>query len=185
MLEPLEGGFNMKKASILISAVLFVAAMGIPAAGSAPTSEYIEEPVMATVQGNSIQAISSVYFPSPQVYGVLMSQEMEFEELKALIKEEKPLLYRIIECESGWRNVCNAQGCGRGMGLAQITPETWDYVAAKISIGDEPMNELDNLKVALWPFNNEGIQHWGYPPDDARGYVNGERWGTWDCWGNY
>ena len=175
----------MKKLYILIGALLFTAIFWLPAIGSAPTIEYIEEkPGLITIQGNSIQAISPVYFPSPKTYGIVINYDMELKELRELIKNEKPLLYRIIECESGWRNVCNTQGCGRGMGLAQIIPETWDYVGTKINIGDDPMNEIDNLKVALWLFKNEGVQHWGYHPDDSRGYVNGERWGSWDCWAN-
>ncbi len=71
------------------------------------------------------------------------------------------------------------------MGLAQIIPETWNYIKTKISIGNDPMDEIDNLKAALWLYKNEGTQHWGYPPNDPRGYVNGERWGSWDCWTNY
>ena len=174
----------MQKPSILISLLLSLSFFGLPAASSAPTIEPISEPGLIFVQGNSVQAVSSVYFPDPRVYGVVMSQEMEVSDLKELIRKEKPLLYRIIQCESEWRNVCNTQGCGRGMGLAQMVPETWDYIQTKINIGDDPMNELDNLKAALWLFNNEGTHHWGYPPGDPRGYVNGERWGSWDCWAN-
>ena len=175
----------MKKTHVLTSVLLFAAILGIPKEGSAPTIEYItKEPGFIMIQGNSIQAISPLYFPSPQVYGLIINQEMEIDNLRQLIKDKKPLLYRIIECESNWRNVCNTQGCHRGMGLAQIIPETWKYVGTKINIGDDPMNEVDNLKAALWLFNNEGTHHWGYPPNDPRGYVNGNRWGTWDCWAN-
>jgi len=173
----------MEKSYILISALAFTTILGIATASSAPTIEYVtEKPGPATVQGSTIQAISPVYFPNPRVYGITMNQETNADELRELIKQEKPLLYRIIECESDWRNVCNTQGCGRGMGLAQIIPETWDYIGTKISIGADPMDKADNLKAALWLFNNEGTHHWGYPPGDPRGYVNGERWGTWDCW---
>ena len=165
--------------------VLLLAVLGIPEASSAPTIKYeLKEPGLIMVQGNSIQAISSVYFPSPQVYGLVINQEMEIDDLRQLIKNEEPLLYRIIECESGWRNICNSQSCGRGMGLAQIIPETWNHIKTEINIGDDPMNEIDNLKAALWLFNNGGSQHWGYPPEDPRGYINGERWGSWDCWAN-
>jgi hypothetical protein len=174
----------MKKPSILIGLLLYMALIGFPATDSTPTIEYISEPGLIIIQGNSIQAVSSVYFPDPRVYGVLINQEMDVNELKELIKNEKPLLYRIIECESRWNNICNTQGCDRGMGLAQIIPGTWDHIKTEINIGDDPMNETDNLKAALWLFNNGGVQHWGYPPDDPRGYINGERWGSWDCWGN-
>jgi len=174
----------MKKSHILIGLLLSLPFFGFPKAGSAPIIEHISEPGLILVQGNAVQAVSSVYFPDPQVYGLVINQEMDANDLKELIKREKPLLYRIIECESEWRNVCNTQGCGRGMGPAQMIPETWEYIQTKINIGDDPMNEVDNLKAAIWLFKNGGAQHWGYPPGDPRGYINGERWGSWDCWGS-
>ena len=174
----------MKKSSILIGLLMSLSIFGLPTASSAPTIEYILDPGLVFIQGNSLQAISSPYFPNPRVYGVGIKQEMDANDLKELIRNENPLLYRIIECESGWNNVCNAQSCGRGMGLAQIIPGTWGHIKTEINIGDDPMNEVDNLKAALWLFNNGGPQHWGYPPGDPRGYINGERWGSWDCWAN-
>jgi len=85
------------------------------------------------------------------------------------------LLYRIVECESGWRaDVCNKEyGCGSGMGLCQFVPSTWKWAIEEMGLNVNELdifNPEDNLKVCRWLLISSGSHHW----EQSR-----------HCWENY
>ncbi len=131
-----------------------------------PENEYI------WVLGDSIMAISGPPTIVPQVLGSL-----------GIEIDQAILLNQIIECESGWRNVCNAQyGCRAGQGVAQLIPTTVKYCETKLGKSIDPFNEQDSLECAAWLLSNEGSRHWGYPPGHPNRFHNGIEWGSYDCW---
>lgn len=85
----------------------------------------------------------------------------DIEYLIGLIRENLPELYQIITCESRWRNICNQKyGCYAGIGLAQIIPSTWKLVQ-KNGLGvEDPFNEVENLKAAIWLYEVYGNKPW-------------------------
>ena len=132
-----------------------------------------QEMGLVMVQGNSLQAISPPFFPQIQVLGALVGSDSE--DLFWKIWQDYPELYRIIECESNWKSVCNKNGCKYGQGLGQIIPTTWKRMQQEIGVGDDPLNPEDNLRATLWLYENEGNRHWGF---------EGAEWGSWTCWHN-
>ena len=125
------------------------------------------------VNGNTLVAVSTPTYPKISILGAIIGG---LNDLYWEVELDYPLLSKIINCESGWRNVCNAKSCNQGQGLGQIIPTTWKYVQTKIDIGNDPMDIEDNLRASIWLFENEGTDPWGY---------EGAKWGSFDCWGKY
>ncbi len=89
-------------------------------------------------------------------------------------------LYYIIKCESQFdaQAVNQTFGESGGMGLAQLIPSTVKYCEEKLGEEIDPFNPQDNLKCALWLYENEGTRHWG----TATSYLEGHGiWGSWHC----
>ena len=88
---------------------------------------------------------------------------------------EKVLLNKIIECESGWRNICNTRGCIYGQGIAQLINKTTNYCSEKLGKTIDPFNEQDSLECAVYLLTktSQGPYHWGYPDN---------RFGSYSCW---
>lgn len=135
------------------------------------TEEYSPAGNIAMIQGNSLQAISPPSFPQTQILGSIIGST--FEDLFWKIWYDYPELYRIIECESNWKNVCNSGGCIYGQGPGQIIPSTWKRMQQEIGVGPDALDPEDNLRATLWLYTNEGNRHWGTPETE---------WGSWACW---
>ena len=93
--------------------------------------------------------------------------------LASLMNIEDNRLFKIIECESNFRNVCNSKGCKYGIGLGQIIPSTLKYCEEKLNKKLDALNPMDNIECCNWLIKNEGTEHWGSSTTD---------WGSWDCW---
>lgn len=79
----------------------------------------------------------------------------------------------IIRCESGYRNVCNADyGCWSGTGPGQLTPGKKEYCGKKLGREINLNNIDDNLECSAWLIANEGTRHYG---------TEETWWGSWDC----
>ena len=137
----------------------------------APTTEPIPEKVV--LLGNTLKGISILNFPL-QTYTL------------ASLNAKDDIIYQIIQCESGWNpTACNKQyGCQAGMGLFQLIPSTIKYCEEKLGKPIDPFDANDNKECGNWLLTetSQGYYHWGYPRDDERGYKNGIRWGSYDCW---
>jgi len=140
------------------------------------------------VEQNSLKAVISPYHIKPQVLGMLIDTNLQLLIDKGLTYKEAVLLEKIADCESDWRNICNVErGCKAGQGIFQLIPSTVKYCEQKLEKKIDPFNKNDNLECAVWLLTetSQGINHWGYPSWDSRGYINGKRWGSWDCWSGY
>jgi len=82
-------------------------------------------------------------------------------------------LWKIIQCESGGRNICNKKGCQYGQGLAMIIPKTERYCEEKLGRELDMLDPDDNWDCAFYLLENEGDYHWGTPESN---------WGTYYCW---
>ena len=112
------------------------------------------------IQNNALVAQSSSWIPSFYALSSPYSDDTGKIDL-SLVQEKYPELYRIIFCESSFReNVCSYKGCWAGMGLAQIIPSTKKYCEEKLGQIIDPFNPDDNLTCALWLYLNEGTKHW-------------------------
>ncbi len=90
---------------------------------------------------------------------------------------EAILLQKIIECESGWKNVCNGEyGCYSGQGIVQLIPTTVKYCEKGLEKTINPFNIQDSIQCAIWLLKNEGWQHWG---------TNETEWGSYQCFKYY
>jgi len=119
------------------------------------------------VGGNSLKASVPHSCISPQVLGI-MGFGLEIEEAE--------LLNRIIECETGWRNVCNTKyGCNGGQGIAQLIPKTVKTCEKALGKTIDPFDESEALECAAYLLTETkaGKYHWGTPD----GW-----WGSWSCW---
>lgn len=126
-----------------------------------------QETPLILIEGNSIKANTSIFHIKSQVLGI-MGFGLEIEEAE--------LLNRIIECETGWRNVCNTEyGCNGGQGIAQLIPKTVKHCEEELGKEIDPFNERDALECACWLLKNEGPSHWGTPDS---------WWGSYWCWAN-
>ena len=140
----------------------------------APKIEYERE--YRYIQENSLTAIGNTpVAPNFAVYGVLIGQG-EIIYLLEQIKWKYPELYRIIKCESSFRNICNQKyGCKAGIGLAMIIPSTGKHCEKELGRKLDLLNPQDNLDCAIYLYVNEGNYHWGTPISN---------WGTYFCWAN-
>jgi hypothetical protein len=97
-------------------------------------------------------------------------------------------LYYISKCESNFRpDVCNQKfGCSSGMGILQIVSSTLRECERELGKSLDPFDVRDSIDCGEYLLTTpQGVNHWGYPPDDPRGYVNGFYWGSWECWSKY
>lgn len=86
--------------------------------------------------------------------------QIEAKVLASLTAIEDNRLFKIIECESNFRNICNYDGCRYGIGVAQIIQTTADYCSKKLGKEINPYNPMDNIECANWLIENEGVRHW-------------------------
>lgn len=102
------------------------------------------------------------------------------------------LLYAIIKCESNFDpDAINEEyGCAGGMGLCQFIQSTWletidrmgELLPKRCRTLEAVFNGECNLMACKWLLETDGTRHWGYPASDPRGYIDGLRWGSYDCW---
>ena len=138
----------------------------------APEIPYEREYVY--IEENSVRAIGNApQINSLGVYASLMGQD-DIIYLLELVGEKYPELYRIIKCESNFRNICNQKyGCQAGMGLAMIIPKTEKHCEKMLGRELDMLNPQDNLDCAVYLYVQEGNYHWGTPTSN---------WGTYWCW---
>ena len=128
-----------------------------------------------SVQNNSLLAVSPVEVIKP----VTLACVAPGSRLERLGE-------RITYCENPNNERCNVRyGCRSGIGKWMLIPSTAAHCAEEMGRPIDPFNEADNDACGWWLLKNEGWEHWGYPPDDPRGYINGMRWGTYDCFKDY
>ena len=146
-------------------------AISQPLTASAPTIPYERE--LVCIQDNSVVAMSAPVTHNFVIYGALMGKN-DIIDLLEQIREKYPELYKIIKCESNFRNVCNQKyGCRAGTGLAMIIPTTGKYCEEKLGRKLDLLNEKDNLDCAIYLYTQEGNYHWGTAKTN---------WGTYFCW---
>jgi hypothetical protein len=95
------------------------------------------------------------------------------------------LLDKIIECESGGRNVCNeTYGCNSGQGILQLIPTTVKTCELALEKNIDPFTEKDSRECAMYLLKEtpQGAHHWGYPDGHRNAYHKGIRWGSYSCW---
>ena len=135
----------------------------------------VEFPAYYLIEGNSIQPLSNPVYIKPQVLGMIIDDGLDYEQAK--------LLDKIEQCENPEGVRCNLEcGCKCGMGPYQLIETTVKHCEKMLNKSIDPFIKKEAKECAIWLLENEGPHHWGYPPDDPRGYKNGIRWGTYDCW---
>lgn len=136
-----------------------------PSFAQAP-SIYPNTDQLIVVEDTTLKAsITPCFLALNSVLGALIEKdELDYNQVI--------LLNKIIECESGWRNICNTKSCDYGQGVAQLIPSTIKYCEEKLGKRINPFNINENVECAVWLFNTYGTQPWG----------NSETWwGSWDC----
>jgi hypothetical protein len=140
-----------------------------------PSNEVRSEIIL--VSGNSIFVGNRVEYKD-DIIGIIASLSQEYginkECFTAIVREEsnfQPL-------------VCNYQyGCKGGQGAGQLIPSTVKDCERRMKKSIDPFNARQNLECMAFLIKNDGINHWGYPEGDKRGYMkNGQRWGSYDKW---
>lgn len=124
----------------------------------------LREVSFSLIEQNTLRAITSPVFVKTQVLGMVID-EPDYDQAE--------LLDRIAECESDWRNICNAKGCEYGQGIFQLIPTTVKYCEEKLGKEIDPFDEEESRECAAWLLTNEGPGHWGCSTCD---------WGTYHCW---
>ena len=153
--------------------ILIIASLWLPNWTQAPTIPSLRE--YAYIQNNSVIAFYSPTTPNFAIYGALIGQD-DIIYLLEQIREKYPELYRIIKCESNFKNICNQKyGCRAGTGLAMIIPTTGNHCEKKLGRELDLLNPQDNLDCAIYLYTKEGNYHWGTPET---------KWGTYYCWAN-
>ncbi len=154
---------------LLLPIICLIILTASPNFAKAPLQENTER--LIVVQENTVMASISPHFIALNgVLGVYLSEDgSNYEELV--------LLNKIIECESNWRNVCNAKyGCRAGQGVAQLIPTTVRYCEEKLGKKIDPFCINDSVECAVWLLENEGHRHWG---------TEITNWGSYNCWKHY
>ena len=138
----------------------------------------VEFPTYYLIEGNTIQPMSNPVYIKPQVLGVMVEEELDYDQAELLLKLE--------DCENPHGERCNLEcGCDCGMGPWMLIPSTVRYCEKVLGKSIDPFVREEARECAAWLLENEGPHHWGYPPWDERGWKNGKRWGTWECWSPY
>ena len=110
----------------------------------------------ADIQGTALIAVSPPVHIKPVVLGSLI--------------EKDSVLFRIIQCESGWNpKACNSEfGCSSGMGLCQFIKSTWlDTINRMGELLPEYCRSMEavfdaecNLTACKWLYETDGDVHW-------------------------
>ena len=94
--------------------------------------------------------------------------------MASLLKIEDNRLFKIIECESNFRNVCNQKyGCHAGMGLGQLTRIAIKDCEKALKKKIHPFDPMENIECCNWLIEKYGTAPWGDSTTD---------WGSWACW---
>jgi len=113
-------------------------------------------------------------YPSVYTLGLIVDRN-NLDELREMVRINYPVLYRIIKCESSWNeSVCSYKGCGSGMGLGQIIPETLKYCEDKLNKKLDVFDAYDNLECSIYLYEKFGTAPWGSEKDLS--------WGSYSCW---
>lgn len=109
----------------------------------APTMGFT--PQMAIIQGNSLQARSSLVIPKTYV-------------LASLGTINEPILWQVIDCESGFNQ--KARGKAGEIGILQFLPTTFKWMSELSGLNGNIYNPEDQIKLADWAFQNGYKNHW-------------------------
>lgn len=94
----------------------------------------------------------------------------EVDDLTVLLKQiTPPELAKIIECESGWQMVQNAQGSS-AFGYGQVLKSTAKWVSEKTGIPDNRHDPLINWMMSMYLYTQNGGQDW-YPSYKCHGIM--------------
>ena len=67
----------------------------------------------------------------------------------------------IVQAESNFRNVCNAQSCKFGQGVFMFIQSTWDSTGLKMKqVTGDTMNPYLNIQRGVYLLKTEGDVHW-------------------------
>jgi hypothetical protein len=158
-------------------------------------NSHIEVQTLPTIEENSFLPIVSHCFINEVTLGSMIDIPDEIKRVMDEIDynnvstEDKLLLSKIIMCESGGNELAINSKFGEkgGVGLLQIIPSTVKMCENALGKKINPLDIKDNIECGIYLLTEtpQGANHWGYPPDDPRGYikVNGEDfyWGSWLC----
>jgi hypothetical protein len=96
--------------------------------------------------------------PPMGVWQVLGAISGDIDDLKRLVKEQYPVIYDVIQCESSWDN--NAKGKAGEIGIAQFMPDTWKLFSEKSGKHGDINNAEDQVDLMIWAFENNLQNHW-------------------------
>ena len=78
-----------------------------------------------------------------------------------LYEEPIPQVRRLIECESGWKNVKIVDTNGEySAGILQFQYKTWESFSKESCIVGDPMEPTDAIKMANWAWKKGYGYHW-------------------------
>ena len=75
-------------------------------------------------------------------------------------KVDLKMAYKIAECESSFRNICNYNGCIYGMSIYQFVATTWQEYNEELGLQWDAMNINHNIQIAMYVMSKYGVRDW-------------------------